>query len=308
MKKIILLTIVFVFSFQVNAQTAIQEFNFNGTLSNNTNTISFWGDAKYVKDKVGTPNSALRVTNTVFEVSMPNLPLSNSKRTVSVWVKYNDVSTANYIWGYGSLANAQYFGLLQQSATSSKSDLNLAGWGPTNDVIVSTTITSGVWYNYTVTYDGLSSKIYRDGELIKSSISPRKLTSSLVFSIGKMGSAVSMDADIDDLKIYDVALTAEEVTAIYEKGSAINTNIEVVTNDSTVKKNNAKTTVPKPNILPKPLDVIKPKISEIYSAEGLKVLSGNKSEIDITTLPEGTYLLKISDFKNNTEDNKLTAN
>lgn len=319
MKKIIPFATALLFSVLINAQNVIQEFNFNGTLSNTSNTISFLGDAKYVKDRIGTANGALRIVNNVLEATIPNLPLANSKRTVSVWVKYNDVATANYIWGYGSLANAQYFGLLQQSTTTSRSDLNLAGWGPTNDVIVTTTITSNTWYNYTVTYDGLTSKIYRNGELIKSSISPRKLTSSVVFGIGRMGSAVSMNADIDDLKIYDVDLSAEEVAAIYNSNSNLVLNdvalVAVTTTKGTVKKAvvNVKTTPKKAAIksnvvLSTPMEIMNPRISEIYSSEGLKVLTGDKNEIDITTLPDGNYLLKVSNLEQSKNSNKITAN
>jgi hypothetical protein len=313
MKKIIPLATALVFSVLINAQNVIQEFNFNGTLSNTSNTISFLGDAKYVKDRTGTVNGAIRIVNNVLEATIPNLPLSNSKRTVSVWVKYNDVATANYIWGYGSLTNAQYFGLLQQSTTTSKSDLNLAGWGPTNDVIVTTTITSNTWYNYIVTYDGLTSKIYRNGELIKSSISPRKLTSSVVFGIGRMGSAVSMNADIDDLKIYDVDLSAEEVAAIYNSSPILVSNDEPVAKGA-VKKAVVKTTPQKATaiksnvVLSTPIEIMNPKISEIYSSQGLKVLSGDKNEIDITTLPEGNYLLKVTNMEQSTSSNKITAN
>jgi hypothetical protein len=312
MKKIILLTVMLVFSFPVNAQTAIQEFNFNGTLSNTKNDISFSGTAKFVKDRTGTVNNAIRITNTILEATISNLPLSNATRTVSIWVKYNDVSVANYIWGYGSLTSAQYFGLLQQSTTNTKSDLNLAGWGPTNDVIVTTTIASGIWYNYTVTYDGLTSKIYRNGELIKSSISPRKLTSAVVFGIGKMGSATSMNADIDDLKIYDVALSPQEVASIYESDSKaiVNDDVAMLTITKGIAKKGSVNKVPTKTsvVLPTSLETINVKVSEIYSSEGLKVLSGDKSKIDIATLPEGTYLLKVSNLQHSTANNKLTAN
>lgn len=312
MKKNILLTVVVMFCLLVNAQNAIQEFNFNGTLSNTSNTISFLGDAKYVKDRTGTANGALRIVNNVLEATIPNLPVSNSKRTISIWVKYNDISTANYIWGYGSLINAQYFGLLQQSTTTSYSDLNLASFGPANDVIVSTTIASNTWYNYIVTYDGLTSKIYRNGELIKSSICSRKLTSSVVFGIGKMGSAISMKADIDDLKIYDVDLSAEEVAAMYNNSSVLLQN--VTASAKATPKNGSEKITKKSVSAVTDTSVVQSvsadtfvKVSEIYSSQGLKVLSADKNEIDITTLPEGTYLLKISNFQDSASK-KLTSN
>lgn len=301
-----------VFSFQVNAQTAIQEFNFNGTLSNTANDISFSGVAKFVKDRTGIANNAIRVTNTILEATIVNLPVSNSQRTVSIWVKYNDVATANYIWGYGSLTNAQYFGLLQQSTTTSKSDLNLACWGPSNDVIVTTTIASGTWYNYVVTYDGLTSKIYRNGELIKSSISSRKLTSAVVFGIGKIGSTVSINADLDDLKIYNVALSADEIATLYNNSSILSPNdaIASVSNSSKViVKKVAKTnSTAKSNVvLSTPVETINSRISEIYSTQGLKVFTGDKNEIDIRTLPEGTYLLKVTNLEG-AKAKSLTSN
>jgi hypothetical protein len=313
MKKLLLLTVVFVFAFLANAQTPIQEFNFDGTFSNTKNDISFSGDAKFVSDRAGVANSAIRVVNSAIEVTVLNLPVANSQRTVSIWVKYNNIATANYVWGYGSSYNARYFGLLQQNTSTTKSDLNLAGWGPTNDVIVTTTIAQNTWYNYVVTYDGLTSKIYRNGELIKSSISPRKLTSGIVFAIGKMEKIVSINADIDDLKIYDVALSDDKVAELYNSSPVLAPNDVSVVN-STAKKTEKKG-VQKSNtapvkqevVLSSPFETTVIKSSEIYSTQGLKVYSGNKNQIDITTLPEGTYLLKVTNSNESSNTQKLTV-
>ena len=315
MKKIVLI-VALVFSFQINAQTPIQEFNFNGSLSNTNNDISFSGAAKFVSDRTGVANSAIRITNNVMEATVLNLPVANSSRTVSIWVKYNDITNANYIWGYGSSYNARYFGLLQQSTTTSKSDLNLAGWGPANDAIVTTTVAPNTWYNYVVTYDGLTSKIYRNGELIKSSLSPRKLTSGIVFSIGKMGSSVSINADIDDLKIYDAALSSDEVVGLYNSSSVLAPNdlAEVSTAKSGGKNGGVKAVktskiapAKQELVLSNPVETTVVKSSEIFSTQGLKVFAGNKNQIDISTLPEGTYLLKVTNSSQGTNAQKLTA-
>jgi hypothetical protein len=311
MKKLLLLTVVFVFTFLANAQAPIQEFNFDRTFSNTKNDISFSGDAKFVSDRTGVANGAIRVTNSAIEATILNLPVANSQRTVSIWVKYNDIATANYVWGYGSSYNARYFGLLQQSTITTKSDLNLAGWGPTNDVIVTTTVAQNTWYNYVVTYDGLTSKIYRNGELIKSSISPRKLTSGIVFAIGKMGKTVSIDADIDDLKIYDVALSDDKVAELYNNSPVLAPNDSPATS-STAMKTGKKGVKSKPVkqelVLSNPVETTGIKSSEIYSTKGLKVYSGNKNQIDITTLPEGTYLLKVTNSAQSSNAQKLTVN
>jgi hypothetical protein len=316
MKKILLFTVVFVFTFLTNAQTPIQEFNFDGNFSNAKNDISFSGDAKFVRDRTGVANGAIRVSNSVIEMTALNLPVANSSRTVSIWVKYNDIAIVNYIWGYGSSYNARYFGLLQQSATASKSDLNLAGYGPANDVMVATTIAKDTWYNYVVTYDGLTSKIYSNGKLIKASISPRKLTSGIVFAIGRMGTSISINADIDDLKIYDVVLSGDEVAKLYNNTSVLVVNDFGVVNtlkkdgkigvEGPVKTSNAVSMKPE-LVLYNPVETTVIKSSEIYSEQGEKVFSGNKNQIDITTLPEGTYLLKVTNSTQNLNTQKLTV-
>jgi hypothetical protein len=317
MKKT-LLSILIAFTFQVYAQTPIQEFNFNGNRSNTENSNSFLGVAKFVSDRTGTENSAVRIANTTMEVTLPNLPLSNKARTVSVWVKYNDISIANYIWGYGDSFNAQYFGLLQQSAVNAKSDLNLASWGPANDAIVSTTIAVNTWYNYTVTYDGLTSKIYRNGELIRSSVSQRKLTSGHVFNIGKMGSTISINADIDDLKIYDVALSPVDVANLYNNSSVLAPNDVVMVNstDSSIVSNSVvsksgkskATTISSKQeiVLTTPKETATIKSTEIFSTKGQKVISSTNNDIDISSLPEGTYLLKVTNTSQSSNDKKLT--
>lgn len=228
MKKMTLLAVVFLFTFSIKAQKAIHEFDFNGSFSNAKNDVSFSGNATFVNDRTGVPNRAIRVVNSYIEATVLNLPVANSSRTVSVWVKYNDLTKENYIWGYGSSYNARYFGLIQQKATDSRSSLNLAGSGDENDISVTTTVHPDTWYNYTVTYDGLTSKIYKNGELIRALEGPRKLTSGIIFSIGKKGASVSINADIDDLRLYDVALSDEEVVSLY-KGNPSLTGKNVVT-------------------------------------------------------------------------------
>ncbi len=284
MKKILLLIMV-ACTLPLIAQIPIHEFNFNGTLSNTKNTLTFDGVPNYVTNKAGIANKAQRLAHSYMEVSIGDLPLANRARTVSIWIKYNDISIANYMWGYGSSQNAQYFGLLQQSTTGAKSDLNLAGWGPINDAIVPTDIALNTWYNYTATYDGVSSNIYRNGQLLKSSISSKKYTSNILFSLGKMGSLVSINADVDDLKIYDVALTAAEVSALYNSSSVLPPNdIAVATTKTKTSGKKIVSKAPKTAVastisvnsnilLVAPPENSSSKLTEIFSTKGEKVIT-----------------------------------
>ena len=299
---------MFVSYLNVNAQNPIQEFNFNGTLNNTANTTSFIGANNFVADRAGLVKGAQRLTNKAMEAVVDNLPQGNSSRSVSVWVKLNDIASANYIWGYGTAYNAQYCGLLQQGTTSSNSDLSLAGWGASNDVIVSTPLAKDTWYNYTITYDGKVSKIYRNGELLKSAEGITRSTKGNIFRLGEINTTVGINADIDDLKIYDVALTLEQVTALYNSSKPVRiAAIEPAPTVKTVKKDGVKAkTTPKSAssaiITPVDLNDV-PKNVEIFS-QGEKIYGSSNSTMSINDLPEGTYLLKIT----NAPSKKITSN
>lgn len=303
MKKL-LLTLLFVSYLNVNAQTPIQEFNFNGTLNNTSNTISFMGTDNFVADRAGVVKGAQRLNNKALEAVIDNLPQGKGARTISIWVKFNDIANANYIWGYGNAYNAQYCGLLQQGTTNSNSDLSLAAWGASNDVIVSTPLEKYIWYNYTITYEGVTSKIYRDGKLLKYLEGMTRATKGNVFRLGEINTTIGINADVDDLKIYDVALTPEQVKELYENGKPIVTLAQKQTEEAKTTK----ATVVKGKVVKQPSGTIitstdingGTKSVEVYS-QGQKIVAGNG--MNINDLPEGTYLLKIT----STPAKKITA-
>ncbi len=303
MKKL-LLSFLFVSYLNATAQNPIQEFSFNGTLNNTANTTSFIGTNNFVADRAGVAANAQRLNGKAMEAVIDNLPMANNARTVSIWVKFNDITTANYIWGYGTAYNAQYCGLLQQGTSSSNSDLSLAGWGATNDVIVSTTLSKDTWYQYTITYDGTVSKIYRNGELLKSLSGITRSTKGNIFRLGEVNTTVGINADIDDLKIYDTALTDQQVTELYNSSKAVVTIAAAAVVKPAVLKSKINTNTKSAasgSIITNSDVNAGTKNIEVFS-QGQKVL-GNTSSLNVNDLPEGTYLLKIT----NSPAKKITS-
>lgn len=299
MKKLMFLFIVII-SIKVDAQEPIQEFNFNGTLDNIKNTISFLGSENFVDDRMGVSHSAQRLTNKALEATIDNLPQNNSPRTVTIWIKMNDISTANYLWGYGTAYNSQYFGLLHQATASSNADLSLAGWGASNDIIVNTPLEINTWYNYSVTFDGKTSKMYRNGKLIKFIKGISRNTKGTIFRLGEINTTVSINADIDDLKIYNLALTEQEIQNLYNsskplaKETVLKNNEVAVSSKQEVTTETAVSNITENSSLIKK-NALRTKTVEIFS-QGEKVLSNNSKEININDLPEGTYLLKVTNL------------
>lgn len=299
MKKL-LLTLLFVSFFNTNAQNPVQEFNFNGNLNNTDNTISFLGTPNYVNDRMGVAKGAQRLTNKFLQAVVGDLPQGNKPRSISIWVKFNMVNSPNYILGYGSTVNTQYFGLLQQGVSSGNSDLSLAGWGDTNNIIVPVALIKDVWYQYSITYDGNTSKIYRNGELLKSVDGIPRLTKGYILRLGILNTTTGINADIDDLKMYSVAMTDEQVMESYNSSKPTTTAVtENVSASNTVKKGTVATAKAiAPAKLPGSTQATtvgetntSVKNIEVFS-QGRKIIGSNASNIG--DLPEGTYLLKIS--------------
>jgi hypothetical protein len=299
MKKL-LLTLMFVSFLNSNAQNPVQEFNFNGNLNNTDNSISFLGAANFVNDRMGVAKGAQRLTNKVLQGVVGDLPQDNKPRSISIWVKFNTITAPNYILGYGTAVNTQYFGLLQQTAAAGNSDLSLVGWGDTNNAIVSVPLAKEVWYLYSITYDGTNSKIYRNGELLKSADGISRLTKGYILRLGALNGTAGINADVDDLKIYNVAMTAEQVMESYNSSkSTIAAVAETAPVSSTAVKKatvaTVKATVPAKTVTAVPTTTTETntgsKNVEVFS-QGRKIIGSNAS--NIADLPEGTYLLKIT--------------
>lgn len=300
MKKL-LLTLMFVSFLNTNAQNPVQEFNFNGTLNSADNTISLLGTPNFVNDRMGVAKGAQRLTNKFLQGMVGDLPQGNKPRSISVWVKFNAINSVNYVLGYGSPANTQYFGLLQQAAAAGNSDLNLTGWGDTNNIIVSVPLVKDLWYQYNITYDGNISKIYRNGQLLKSVDGIQRLTKGYILRLGAMNATIGINADIDDVKIYNVAMTDEQVMESYNSSKpTITAGTESIQTSGAIKKA-ASAPITKSTVAAQTTSANAPtnavhvsKTVEVFS-QGRQIMGTNASNIG--DLPEGTYLIKVTNKK-----------
>ncbi|MBZ4034719.1 LamG domain-containing protein [Flavobacterium sp. 17A] len=292
MKKI-LLTLMFVSFLNANAQNPVQEFNFNGNLSSADNTISFLGTPTYVNDRLGVPKGALRLTNKALQAVVGELPQGNKPKTISLWIKFNAVNTANYIFNYGAPVNGQYFALLQQPAVAGNSDVSLVGWGDANNVVANVPLAKDTWYMYSVTYDGNISKIYRNGELLKVVEGIQRSAKGYILSLGKLNTTTTINADIDDFKLYSVAMTDEQVLEAYNSSKPAT----VAVAQTTPVSNTAKKATPAPAKTVAPVVAASAETNkgakniEVYS-EGKRIMETNT--INIGDLPDGTYLIKVT--------------
>jgi hypothetical protein len=236
--------------------------------------------------------------------SLGLLPVGNASRTVHLRIKINgypapmqNFNSSHRIFNYGTASTNQAYGW-------SQNDLNTTNhffFGST-DINQTNTINVGTWYNMTFVHDGTNVSIYKDGTLV--STVPRSLnTVGTNFYIGTVlgdtaPNSSYLNATIDDIKIYRIALSASQINELITTG--------------TLSSNNFKTNNLKFSMFPNPatnllnIDIASDIQSvEIYSLQGQKVLTGSDKQINISGLSAGMYMVRVQDVDGGIATQKL---
>ena len=273
-----------------------QSFNFDNSLKNVENTISFdvLKNNSYTQDRHGNPTGAVILPDGA-GITMGNLPVGSATRSISVWIKPSAFVTDNLLFIYGNQSgNSAYL------FSFSSSIIYSSGWS--TYVQNAYALPLNQWTHIVTTYDAAKdAKIYVNGTLVATQNMPSWNTSVTdYFSLSPYYSSNRRFAGaIDDLKIYSTALTPAEITNLYTSNSVLGTT-EIVEQESDISiyPNPAKDFV---NIQ----SDIKMKSAEIYNMAGQKVLESKEAKINTSHLVSGVYMVKITDVKNNTTSRKL---
>jgi trimeric autotransporter adhesin len=230
MKKILILTTLsFGMLFPIIAQNIPSYVPTNGLVgwwpfNGNANDESGNGNdgtvngATLTNDRKGVSNNAYFFdgVNDYIEFKTPNLPYLNSDRTISIWfLKRNN----NSIWTHTALAYG----------SASKSNSIMIGVGNNNTIAVQgwaddiklTQNSSNKWENITFSLTNGMGKVYYNGLLIATQDLQNWSTIESVFYLGSRCDLANsyFFGDIDDIAIYNRALTQKEITALYTSTS-----------------------------------------------------------------------------------------
>ncbi|MQP53718.1 LamG-like jellyroll fold domain-containing protein, partial [Flavobacterium sp. LMO9] len=204
------------FSVQESLPHAIAEYNFDSTYNNTIGRNPFLSNAgtSFATDRFGNANGAININNTGTTANFPGLPYGASSKSISVWAKANVINpTINYVFHYGNTAGGN--GLAFRTAET----LFFAGSG--GNLTAASSI-SAPWAHYVCTYDGTTAKVYKDGVLLSdSALAWNIINNSNTFRLGltESGGVNYFNGAIDDLKIYNYALSQADVTSLYTNNS-----------------------------------------------------------------------------------------
>ena len=219
-----------------------------------------------------------------FSANLPNLPQGASARTVSIRLNIEASETfslQNNVFAWGTPTANQAYGWSQINATQGRNYF----WG-SGDYTFSNTINPGTWYIMTFVYDGLDTKIYKNGVFLSST--PKTLnTSGTTFWLGSVlgGTQNYFNGFMDDLQIYNTALTTAQIASL---------NGAILSNED-FNSNNLKFSLypnPATDILNIEMES-ELKSVEIYSLQGQKVLTSNLKEINTSSLASGLYMVRV---------------
>jgi hypothetical protein len=282
------------------APTPIYHYKFNGNLNEENGGPTLTISPQTILPYSFPNNSALFLEKDnlnrtpFFTATLPNLPQSNAARTVSIRINYESgaLATENNVFSWGTSVNDQAYGFSQTA-----SNANNFLWG-SNDITFPMPTSFSTWYTLTLVYDGSFISIYRDGSLWQQ-VARNLNTNGTILSIGatpNINSPRFLHARIDDIQIFNTALTQSQITSLNASLSSSEFNSKTV---------NFK-------IYPNPAtDILniesenELKSVEIYSIQGQKVLSSVSKEVTISNLASGIYLVQFTDTENITATQKL---
>lgn len=229
-------------------QVPVYQFQFDGNLTdyaNNSISLAATPSAPaYTTDRFGLANKAVNLNAVSASANLTNLPTGNQMRSVSFWIKYNDLaSTSHDVFCYGNAAANQAFGFQQISdfGGSFFSRAVVVGWTGPYNVSHEIETNPNVWYHYVITSEpnpgvgGVLTRIYRDGVLIKQQSNISRNTQGTTFYLGKLVDGTgTINADIDDMRIYNTSLSQTQVTTLFSGVTPVitNTNTTGLTNTS----------------------------------------------------------------------------
>jgi hypothetical protein len=281
-------------NFTTLAGQTIAEYSFDNTYNNLLGNSPFTSNSgsSFVNDRNGNPNAAINLTNAGIEASIPTLPFNGSSRTICLWAKLNTMQSYNHTFSYGGIFTGLGF-------AGSFNETAVDFFGYSDDFNVPSANAVSTWYHFVYTYDGVNVKVYKNGVLLGST--PKNLNTAVydIFSLGRgLDYSSIFSGAIDDLKIYNYAVSDTEVSNLYNYNS-------LATEGFTLESNKIK-------LYPNPAnDILNIETSlevqsvEIYTIQGQKVASSTEKQINVSHLASGIYLVKTQDSNNKISTDKI---
>ncbi|MDP4182114.1 MAG: LamG-like jellyroll fold domain-containing protein [Bacillota bacterium] len=191
----------------VDSSVALQ----NGTVNNGAT----WATA-------GKINGALNLSGSSQYVSLPTGTVSSlNDFTISAWVNLDTLSTWTRIFEFASSTTSYMFLTAKGGTNVLRFTISTSGSANDQQINGTSALATGSWQYVAVTLSGNTGSLYLNGALVGTNtnmtLNPSDLGITTQNYIGKSRSSSDpyLDGKIDDFKIYNKALSSDEIASIY---------------------------------------------------------------------------------------------
>ena len=170
-----------------------------GTLDNVTYSSSFYGNLSFVS-----LNSSY-----ISFTSPSNIPSGNNNYTISTWFNPSSLGTKGLV-GWGNYGTTNQVNSFRLSATG------LVNSWQGNDLSVTTSLSTGSWYNAVATFDGITREIWVNGVSAGSDTpTNHNVTTTSNLTIGRTNTSEYFDGSIGEVQIFNTGLSPSEIVQNY---------------------------------------------------------------------------------------------
>jgi hypothetical protein len=272
----------------------VAHFQFNGNTldsSINLNHAATFGKITYVEGIADSLAIALNGKDSF--IQLPATLANHNEITVATWVFWNGGTPWQRIFDFGN-SESEYMNLTPQMRFAIKN-------GGTEQRLDASALPEGEWTHVAVTLGTSGARIYKNGELVNEStnVTIRPIDFKPILNyIGRAQTTVPfLNGLVDDFRIYNYELSAEEITELF---SNVSTNVAMPPDNREARL--IVYPIPANNILNFRYDTQKDRsnaILRLYNVHGRLLLQEDlenkqKGEINVSDLPSGIYLLKVT--------------
>lgn len=177
-----------------------------------TTSSTAWGNG--VSGKL---NSSLNLDGTDdYATITPRTTVSSANATISLWAYPTSSTVNNYLFDSGTTSNQ--FNLIWYPANATYK--GFAGhFGSGSTWATSPAVAAiNTWHHVVITSNGTNTKLYVDGKQL-SSVAMDTATTPTIWKIGSTSSSNYFSGKIDDVRVYNYGLTAQQVQTLYTGGA-----------------------------------------------------------------------------------------